>query len=128
MRRTAGRPSRVRARRGQARAASRRASCLRWTPDRARSARFVAPPPAAAPAHDTAGRGTVGPPGRRKLPPQHAPAMFARALPIAVVAFTFGAATLALGAAGCEKLDHENIDKWSHTSKGPARLLQAVTS
>ena len=50
--------------------------------------------------------------------------MFARVLPIAVALFTFGA----LGAAGCEKLDHENIDKWSHTSKGPAKLLRAVTS
>ncbi len=55
--------------------------------------------------------------------------MLARVLPIAVAAFTFGTAgALALGAAGCEKLDHENIDKWSHTSKGPAKLLQAVTS
>jgi hypothetical protein len=55
--------------------------------------------------------------------------MFARVLPIAVAAFTFGAAgALALGAAGCEKLDHENIDRWAHTSKGPAKLLRAVTS
>src|ERR1044071_5165869 len=54
--------------------------------------------------------------------------MFARVLPIAVAAFTFGAAgALALGAAGCEKLDHENIDRWAHTSKGPAKLLRAVT-
>lgn len=55
--------------------------------------------------------------------------MLARVLPIAVAVFTFGAAgALALGAAGCEKLDHENIDKWAHTSKGPAKLLRAVTS
>jgi hypothetical protein len=55
--------------------------------------------------------------------------MLARVLPIAVAAFTFGtAAALAVGAAGCEKLDHENIDRWAHTSKGPAKLLEAVTS
>src|SRR3954465_15799824 len=55
--------------------------------------------------------------------------MFARVLPIAVAAVTFGAASaLALGAAGCEKLDHENIDRWSHTSKGADKLLRAVTS
>jgi hypothetical protein len=55
--------------------------------------------------------------------------MLARVLPIAVAAFTFGTAgALALGAAGCEKLDHENIDRWAHTSKGPAKLLHAVTS
>src|SRR4051812_31381677 len=55
--------------------------------------------------------------------------MLARVLPIAVVAFTFGAASaLALGAAGCEKLDHESIDRWSHTSKGTEKLLGAVTS
>ncbi|HEX8115270.1 MAG TPA: hypothetical protein VF516_46405, partial [Kofleriaceae bacterium] len=54
--------------------------------------------------------------------------MFARVLPIAVATFTFGTAgALALGAAGCEKLDHENIDKWAHTSKGPAKLIDAVT-
>lgn len=54
--------------------------------------------------------------------------MLARALPIAVAAFTVGTAcALALGAAGCEKLDHENIDRWSHTTKGPAKLLRAVT-
>ena len=55
--------------------------------------------------------------------------MLARVLPIAVAAFTFGAAgALALGAAGCEKLDHEHIDEWAHTRKGPAKLLRAVTS
>jgi hypothetical protein len=47
--------------------------------------------------------------------------MLTRVLPIAVAAFT-------LGTAGCEKLDHENIDRWAHTSKGPAKLLHAVTS
>src|SRR5215468_2707072 len=63
--------------------------------------------------------------------------MLARVLPIAVAIFTAiftviltlgTAGALALGAAGCEKLDHENIDRWAHTSKGPAKLLQAVTS
>src|SRR4051812_16588320 len=55
--------------------------------------------------------------------------MLARVLPIAVAAFTFGSAgALALGAAGCEKLDHEDIDRWSHTSKGAEKLLGAVTS
>jgi hypothetical protein len=55
--------------------------------------------------------------------------MLARVLPIAVAAVTFGAASaLALGAAGCEKLDHESIDRWSHTSKGADKLLGAVTS
>lgn len=49
--------------------------------------------------------------------------MFARVLPFAVAALLLGT----LGA-GCEKLDHENIDKWQHTSKGPAKLLKAVTS
>src|SRR5437868_2962734 len=48
--------------------------------------------------------------------------MSVRALSIAVAA----ALGLGLGASGCEKLDHENIDKWSHTSKGPAKLLKAV--
>ena len=47
--------------------------------------------------------------------------MSVRALSIA----TAVAGTLALGM-GCEKVDHENIDKWSHTSKGPAKLLKAV--
>jgi hypothetical protein len=55
--------------------------------------------------------------------------MVARVLPIAVAVFTFGTAgALALGAAGCEKLDHESIDRWAHTSQGPAKLLRAVTS
>src|SRR5258708_1962689 len=47
--------------------------------------------------------------------------MFTRVLPIAVAVLT----ALTLGA--CEKLDHENIDKWSHTAKGPAKLLKAVS-
>jgi hypothetical protein len=42
--------------------------------------------------------------------------MFARVLLIVVVA----------SALGCEKTDHENIDKWSHTSKGPAKLQKAL--
>lgn len=49
--------------------------------------------------------------------------MFARALPIAAVACLLGTAAL-----GCEKLDHENIDRWSHTKKGPEKLLKAVSS
>lgn len=51
--------------------------------------------------------------------------MPARTTPItaAVLGLVLGLASL-----GCEKLDHENIDKWSHTSKGPAKLLKAVTS
>jgi hypothetical protein len=42
--------------------------------------------------------------------------MFARVLLIAVVAFTLG----------CEKVDHDNIDKWTHTSKGPGKLRKAL--
>ncbi|TMQ06732.1 MAG: hypothetical protein E6J90_45345 [Deltaproteobacteria bacterium] len=48
--------------------------------------------------------------------------MLARALPIAVAILT----GLAAGP-GCDKVDHENIDKWSHTAKGPAKLLRAVS-
>jgi len=48
--------------------------------------------------------------------------MFARALPIAVATLLLG------GLAGCEKVDHENIDRWQHTSKGPAKLEKAVAS
>ena len=44
--------------------------------------------------------------------------MFARALLIAVV--TLGV----LG--GCEKTDHENIDKWTRTEKGPGKLKKAL--
>src|SRR3954454_19748997 len=52
--------------------------------------------------------------------------MSVRALSIAtVVAAAFG---LGLGASGCDKVDHENIDKWSHTSKGPAKLQKAVAN
>src|SRR5258706_15140814 len=42
--------------------------------------------------------------------------MFARVLLIATLVFT-----------GCEKIDHENIDKWSHTAKGPEKLRKALT-
>ena len=42
--------------------------------------------------------------------------MFVRVLLTAILAFTFG----------CEKLDHESIDKWSHTAKGPAKLRKAL--
>jgi hypothetical protein len=44
--------------------------------------------------------------------------MFARVLLIAVVVF----------APGCEETDHETIDKWSHTEKGPAKLHKAVAN
>jgi hypothetical protein len=29
--------------------------------------------------------------------------------------------------AGCDKVDHDNIEKWSHTSKGPTKLRKALT-
>ena len=44
--------------------------------------------------------------------------MVARALTIAVAL---------LFAAGCEKTNHENIDKWTRTQKGPGKLKKAVT-
>lgn len=44
--------------------------------------------------------------------------MVARALTIAV-ALVF--------AAGCEKTNHENIDKWTRTQKGPGKLKKAVS-
>jgi len=47
--------------------------------------------------------------------------MFTRVLLIAVV----GLATLGLSA-GCEKTNHENIDKWTRTSKGPGKLKKAL--
>ncbi|MCP4447548.1 MAG: hypothetical protein GY811_19740 [Myxococcales bacterium] len=37
-------------------------------------------------------------------------------------------ACLALGVGACEKVDHENIDKWGHTEKGPGKLLDALES
>jgi hypothetical protein len=43
--------------------------------------------------------------------------MFVRALLIAALAFTVG----------CEKTDHENIEKWRTTTKGPAKLRSALT-
>jgi hypothetical protein len=43
--------------------------------------------------------------------------MLARVLTIAVAL---------LFAAGCEKTNHENIDKWTRTSKGPGKLKQAM--
>ena len=42
--------------------------------------------------------------------------MFARVLLIAALAWS----------SGCEKTSHENIDRWSHTAKGPAKLQKAV--
>tara|TARA_R110002073_G_scaffold218689_1_gene378902 strand:+ start:43355 stop:44722 length:1368 start_codon:yes stop_codon:yes gene_type:complete len=38
------------------------------------------------------------------------------------------ATCLAVGASACEKVDHENIDKWGHTEKGPDKLLDALKS
>src|SRR5689334_14927372 len=52
--------------------------------------------------------------------------MPARALPTAVIVAPGVALGSGLGL-GCEKTDHENIDKWSHTSKGPSKLLHAVS-
>jgi hypothetical protein len=46
--------------------------------------------------------------------------MFARVLLIALLASILG-----LGL-GCEKVDHESIDTWAHTSKGPAKLRKAL--
>jgi hypothetical protein len=48
--------------------------------------------------------------------------MFARVLLIAVPAAVLG---LGLGL-GCEKVDHDNIEKWSRTSKGPMKLRKAL--
>jgi len=45
--------------------------------------------------------------------------MFARVLTILLVA-------LSLFAAGCEKTDHDTIDKWMRTEKGPGKLKKAV--
>src|SRR5690348_14460033 len=33
---------------------------------------------------------------------------------------------IAILVAGCEKTTHENIDKWTHTEKGPDKLRHAV--
>src|SRR3569623_536280 len=33
---------------------------------------------------------------------------------------------IALLVAGCEKFNHDNIDKWTHTEKGPGKLKHAV--
>src|SRR5512138_316333 len=47
--------------------------------------------------------------------------MVARALTISItVAVAFAAAT------GCEKTNDENIDKWTHTQKGPGKLRKAM--
>ncbi len=47
--------------------------------------------------------------------------MGARALTISItVAVAFAAAT------GCEKTNDENIDKWTHTQKGPGKLRKAM--
>ncbi len=49
--------------------------------------------------------------------------MFARPRPIALV-FASLIALVAIGA--CEKTDHESIDKWQGTKKGPAKLKKAL--
>ena len=46
--------------------------------------------------------------------------MFARVMLIAAMA-------CAVASQGCEKADHETIDKWMHTEKGPAKLAKAVS-
>jgi hypothetical protein len=46
--------------------------------------------------------------------------MFARVLLIAVLAFTASASV------GCEKVDHESVDKWARTAKGPGKLRKAL--
>jgi len=48
--------------------------------------------------------------------------MFARRMLIAMMACCLG--DVCLG--GCEKTDHETIDKWSHTAQGPAKLQKAL--
>src|SRR4051794_4944458 len=45
--------------------------------------------------------------------------MFARLVPIALAA-------LFLFSAACEKTNHESIDKWQSTKKGPAKLKKAL--
>ena len=42
--------------------------------------------------------------------------MFARLVLIALVLV-----------AGCEKTNHDNIDKWTHTEKGPGKLKKAFS-
>ena len=48
--------------------------------------------------------------------------MSTRVMLIAMMACCLGGVSLG----GCEKTDHETIDKWSHTEKGPAKLQKAV--
>jgi hypothetical protein len=47
--------------------------------------------------------------------------MFARALLVGVLSFS------SLSLVGCEKTNHENIDKWMNTQKGPGKLKKALT-
>src|SRR5437016_552956 len=42
-----------------------------------------------------------------------------------MVARVLLAASIVL-AIGCERTDHDNIDKWTRTQKGPAKLKKAV--
>ncbi len=46
--------------------------------------------------------------------------MVARVLLTTVLVF------VASTSAGCEKVDHENVDKWTRTSKGPGKLRKAL--
>jgi HEAT repeat protein len=50
------------------------------------------------------------------------PAMNARALIASAICLV-----VALAAAGCEKTNHENIEKWMKTQKGPGKLKAAVS-
>jgi hypothetical protein len=61
--------------------------------------------------------------------PQHAPRLMTIRTSLSSVFLGVSLATcLALGAGACEKVDHENIDKWGHTEKGPGKLLDALKS
>src|ERR1051325_10633456 len=52
--------------------------------------------------------------------------MVPRLLPISTLAFLLGMGVAGL-LTGCEKVDHDNIEKWSHTAKGPTKLRKALT-
>jgi hypothetical protein len=51
--------------------------------------------------------------------------MVPRLLPISTLAFLLGMGVAGL-LTGCEKVDHDNIEKWSHTAKGPSKLRKAL--
>ncbi len=48
-------------------------------------------------------------------------------MPISTLAFLLGLGVAGLVGTGCEKVDHDNIEKWSHTGKGPGKLRKALT-